>query len=213
MRTLSKSLIAASIALMSSVCVADSLVGQSYDMSNASNHAVKLKNGKVVQDFEVSQNLNAVQTQVQEKHDHNTLTPEYISSLAPAGSLGGQAAIDFLTVPQLKKLASDQGVEVDYLKEQLLNDPSVLVTKEGEIIVVEPSTTATGNGAIASSAATIQPNNTPYTGSDVFKLHSRPGSKKILYMDFNGFVTENDGWGVNNYPHQLQNNLLKILVP
>jgi PKD repeat protein len=189
MKTLKKSLIAASIAIVFSNSYADnSLVGKPYDLDHFTNHAVKLKDGKVVQDFQVAKNTGIIPVPNIEKPLYSK---EELTTLKIPESYNGQEAIDFLG-SKINIVAEKHNVEPAYLKEQLLIDPTVIVTKDGQLAVVEPKLPTAAIDAIKSAPTA---GTTQATPSDVFALHSKPNSTKKVYLKFNGYTTVNDNWG------------------
>jgi len=100
----------------------------------------------------------------------------------------GQEAVDFLG-DNFSKVASDQGYEPATLKKILLSDPTIRVDKDGKLVAVDE---------IPENSAAAIGQNTPVTvkfTGDATKLHSKPGAKKIIFLDVDGFDPTSVAWG------------------
>lgn len=93
----------------------------------------------------------------------------------------------------LPAVAKAYGLTADELKLRFMQDKSLSVDQDGRLFFVcdsrPPAGAAVADGATPS--ASVAPL------ADTFKLHSRAGSKRIIYLDFNGHVLTGGAW--NSY--------------
>lgn len=193
-----KTVLAASIILVTNNVYAtpsmDSLIGQQYDASAVQ----KTLSGKnfVVETNANNKIVNVIATgNVGDGQDALTVT-EYKSKPTTSkhvelpANVSGQDAINYYG-DRIDKVANVKGFTTERLKEELLSDPSIRVdTRNGNLFVVEEpmekGLTATGvTLPIAQPAPAM---------TDVFKLHSKPGSTKVIYIDFDGHVVSGSAW-------------------
>ncbi|MDC8759890.1 PKD domain-containing protein [Janthinobacterium fluminis] len=97
----------------------------------------------------------------------------------------GQRAIDLLGA-DLAPVASWYGMTTQALSQLLLTDPSVHLDRKGRIVHIDEGSGATAAGAIAGATATGTTTATPFPLDQTFKLHTRPDSTRVLFLDFNG---------------------------
>ena len=102
--------------------------------------------------------------------------------------LQGEAAVTELEDSgTLDEVAADAGMAADDVVHELVGDPSMFLTDTGKLGYVEPAPleapSATRSAAL--SAATL---------TDVFALHSRPSSSRVIYLDFDGHTTTDADW-------------------
>jgi PKD repeat protein len=69
---------------------------------------------------------------------------------------------------------------------QLRADRSAWIDKDGRMFYVEKALTTSGSNLAPSGAV--------YPLAETFLLHSRPGSKRKIYLDFNGHTTSGTAW-------------------
>ncbi len=86
------------------------------------------------------------------------------------------------------------GISRDAWKSALA-DPAVRVGANGRAFVLEPKFTQTEIAAAQTSSAV--PHSTVPT-SDAFVLHSKPGSEKVIYLDFTGYVLSDSWWNLSS---------------
>ncbi len=108
--------------------------------------------------------------------------------LAEAGA-SGQRAIDLLG-DKLEAVAKFYKRSPEALREMLLRDPLVRLDRNGRLYVVEeldhPLPSDDSKNFVEGAA--------PAPLADSFTLHSRPGAKRTIYLDFNGAVLQNTAW-------------------
>jgi len=98
----------------------------------------------------------------------------------------GQDAIDTLG-SALPLAAARTNHDADGYRAQLLNDPTLWVDACGMSFYVDPAAPAQTASAPATAA--------PYPYANTFLLHSKPGSQRTIYLDFNGEqIPANSAW-------------------
>jgi len=106
--------------------------------------------------------------------------------------------------PGLLNIASAKsGLSVDRLKNLLRGDNGLWIDRQGSPFFVEPSLTpqqkadsaAERPAPAAGSAAAPAP-----APADAFALHSRPGSAKTIFLDFDGAVITGTAWNDSSHP-------------
>lgn len=119
--------------------------------------------------------------------------------------LNGQAAIDALG-DRLPLVAKAYGMSAERLENILRTDQTAWIDEGGRLLYVDLGTkpipkpesddtssdinsanaeTVTGAGTFAAMASAT---------ADPFTLHSKPGSSRVIYLDFNGHVAANTAW-------------------
>ena len=117
--------------------------------------------------------------------------------------INGQAAIDALG-DKLEEVASAYDMSPERLEEILRTDSTAWVDESGRLLYIdshaelpndqvqEATATVSNTGPIATVAATTDP----------FALHSKPGSNRLIYLDFNGHVVTNSAWNTGTLTAQ-----------
>lgn len=102
-------------------------------------------------------------------------TNKYLTGSAAITALGGS----------LPDLAATYGMTAAQLTEKLQHDPTLNVTPDGRLIYLEQ---AVHNPPSAPSRLMAKSSLATFASPDVdvFSLHSRPGSKKVVYLNFQG---------------------------
>lgn len=72
---------------------------------------------------------------------------------------------------------------------QLRTDRSAWIDKNGRLVYIEHGLTSSGSDLAVS--------NVIYPVEQTFVLHSRPGSKRKIYLDFNGHTTTGSAWNTS----------------
>ena len=105
----------------------------------------------------------------------------------PQDARSGQAAIDMLG-EDLPTVAGRHGMSPARLRELLLGDGTLRAEPNGSLFYVEPAEVedidAVGDEPVFGGVAPL---------TETFALHSRPGSSRVIYLDFDGHVL-NDAW-------------------
>jgi PKD repeat protein len=102
----------------------------------------------------------------------------------------GQAALDHLG-SRLPAVAAQHNLAAARLRELFLTDPYIAVDEEDNLLYIdeflpEEADTVAG-GATGAGAAAL-------SLADTFFLHSLPGSKMVIYLDFDGHTTTGTVW-------------------
>jgi hypothetical protein len=106
----------------------------------------------------------------------------------PPDWAGGQAAVSRLG-DRLPAVAAQNSLSPGQLRSNLLTDPTLLVDAQDQLLYVEPTAeqAEASEAAAIAEAATIDP-------AAAFTLHSRPGSSRVIYLDFDGHTLVNTAW-------------------
>jgi PKD repeat protein len=112
---------------------------------------------------------------------------------AEAGLRRGQEAVDRLGA-RLPLVATRHGKTPDELRRLFLEDSTLHVDEKTDALLyiddaVDHAPSLAENGPTAEAA--------PYPYENTFKLHSRPGSNRVIYLDFDGHVTSGTAWNTN----------------
>lgn len=123
------------------------------------------------------------------------------------GIVRGQAAIDKLG-ERLPEVAWRHGKSSRELRRLLLEDRTLHVDDTDSLLYVEDPVDETD---VSEAAFSAEPEAAAYPYSETFKLHSRPGSNRVIYLDFDGHVTTGTNWNssyangqpINSAPYSL----------
>ncbi len=118
----------------------------------------------------------------------------------------GEAAIAALGA-RLPEVAAFYGKSPQQLRDTFRGDRSLWINPEGELFYVCPPAAAEiAEGTIAQSIGPIDPS--PFDTSQAFLLHSRPGAKRVIYLDFDGHADASGKWkaGAVSPPFDLDGN-------
>lgn len=102
---------------------------------------------------------------------------------------GGAAAIDHLG-SHLPSVAAANGLSTAELRSHLLTDSSLKVDTDDRLLYVEPARVAASSPAtswLEGSGTTIA----------TFTEHSKPGSKRVIYLDFDGQTISGTAWNTS----------------
>lgn len=115
--------------------------------------------------------------------DGSTDNPPFARIRLPEFSNGGQAIA--LLGKDLPAVAAWYGMSADALSHLLLTDNSVHLDRKGRIVHIDEGVPGTAAGSTA-TAATVSASTAPYPLDQTFKLHTKPDSTRVLFLDFNG---------------------------
>ena len=107
------------------------------------------------------------------------------------GQSTGKAAIDRLG-SKLPDIASWYGRSADGLSRQLLSDSRVRLDSEGRMFAVEEMQAPLPGSTAETQQAVIKGALSPL--DQTFKLHSRPGAQRTIYLNFIGATITNTVW-------------------
>jgi hypothetical protein len=96
----------------------------------------------------------------------------------------GRAAVRALG-DDLGVAAATNGMASTELRDLLLSDPTAWVDDHGRVFFVEPP---------AESDAGDLPVHALIDAADAFTLHSKPGSQRVLFLDFDGHLVSGTAW-------------------
>ncbi|WP_367155534.1 PKD domain-containing protein [Methylomonas sp. HYX-M1] len=117
----------------------------------------------------------------------------------------GQAAIDALG-ERLPEVAKAYDMSAEKLTEILRTDSSAWIDESGRLLYVEeenqaaaptvpgPKKSGTTDFEQAATVSSTDTFNTIASGTDAFALHSKPGSNRVIYLDFNGHAASSTAW-------------------
>jgi hypothetical protein len=89
----------------------------------------------------------------------------------------------------IARAAERYGVSADGLADRLRTDPNFRLTSSGVAMVIDPAPTARTEPVRAVAQS--------FPLNQTFKLHSKPGSQRTIYLDFNGHNVSNTFWNVD----------------
>jgi PKD repeat protein len=118
--------------------------------------------------------------------------PPFPQLTLPDRAAAGQRAIDLLG-PRLPEVAAWYGKSADEFKAMLLKDRTLRLDQRGRLFVIDeldqplPATPApaASTGALDGTLAPLE---------QTFLLHSRPGAKRTIHLNFKGATLTNTAW-------------------
>jgi hypothetical protein len=121
------------------------------------------------------------------------------AATAPSGldrPANGAAALRAVGA-DLPATAAANGMSAQRLKALLSGDPSMWLDRGGRLFAIDPAPAA---ASLARSAAAAVAAAAPFPYAQTFTLHSRPGSKHTLYLDFVGATVSGTAWNSQGLP-------------
>lgn len=107
----------------------------------------------------------------------------------------GAAAVQALG-SHLPAVAAHYRMTPERLRNILLKDATSRLDPRGRLFYVEPSGDGVGEAAGADGPMVSEA--APFELSQTFLLQSKPGSQRVLYLDFNGHTATNSAWASNS---------------
>lgn len=104
----------------------------------------------------------------------------------------GEAAVQALA-GRLPDVAAHYGMTPERLREILRRDGTSRIDPRGRLLYVEPMADA-GLEHASGASDPIALQSAPYDLSQTFLLNSKPGSPRVLYLDFDGHSTSSTAW-------------------
>jgi PKD repeat protein len=93
--------------------------------------------------------------------------------------------------PEIAEMAKWYGYGEAEFRKMLSEERSMRADRQGYLHYVCAGLVAPAGGATGAAATVTQPT---YALTDTFRLHSRPGASKVIYLDFDGHVTSGTSW-------------------
>jgi PKD repeat protein len=115
------------------------------------------------------------------------LKPAFPTLRLSAMNNGEQAVANLAA--SLPQVAAYYGKSASEFAKQLRADRSAWIDKSGRLVFIEQGLTSSGSDLAVS--------NVIYAPEQTFALHSRPGSKRKIYLDFNGHTTTGAAWNTS----------------
>ncbi len=102
----------------------------------------------------------------------------------------GERAIDVLA-DKLPEVATWYGKTAKQFSTMLRTDHTARIDNKGRLLYIEekPKQTSVDDSPLLAEG--------PFPNDQTFKLHSKPGSKRVIFLDFDGDTITNSAW--NNY--------------
>ncbi|AKJ32185.1 zinc-dependent metalloprotease family protein [Caldimonas brevitalea] len=119
----------------------------------------------------------------------------FVQLQLPQHQVQGQRAVQQLG-PRLHEIASRYGRTPEQLRELLTTDRAAWLDRRGRLFFVEePSPLPTSAGLRSDPLGAARPSLAPL--DQTFALHSRPGARRTLYLNFRGADLSQSVWGEN----------------
>ena len=91
------------------------------------------------------------------------------------------------------RVAAWYGMTPERLTEILEKDTDAWLDETGHLLFIDQFPPVPEEaGAIDDNGSVLDPG--PYPLSDTFKLHSKPGAQRVIYLDFDGHTTSSSAW-------------------
>ncbi len=103
----------------------------------------------------------------------------------------GRVAVELLG-DRLPEAARRNGLAAEQLRELLVEDSSAWLDGDAHLYYQEPAHTESSSSSATAEAAAPAPLN------QTFFLHSKPGSQRTIYLDFDGHNVSNTVWNTNH---------------
>jgi len=110
----------------------------------------------------------------------------------PEAKAQGQRAVDLLGA-RLPEVAAWYGKSADEFKALLLNDRRLRIDRRGRLFVEDELETPLPADPASAATSSLQ-DGTLLPLEQTFLLHSRPGAKRTIYLNFRGAVLTNTAW-------------------
>ncbi|MFO1418151.1 MAG: zinc-dependent metalloprotease family protein [Methylotetracoccus sp.] len=128
--------------------------------------------------------------------------------VASAAPPAGQRAFPRITLPHaargeealqllgssLPEVAAWYGKTPEQFVELLRRDESAVIDSDGRLLYIDDFPTHPPVGDEVGPRSRAQPEAAPFPYADTFRLHSRPGAQRTIYMDFDGHTVTGTQW-------------------
>jgi PKD repeat protein len=105
----------------------------------------------------------------------------------------GQQAIDLLG-SRLPEVAAAHGMSTAELAQRLRTDRTLWIDRNGRLLYIDEHLPPPAPANAAPAASSPSSLASPAPLDQTFLLHSRPGAKRTLYLDFNGHTVTGTAW-------------------
>jgi Metallo-peptidase family M12 len=167
------------------------------------NYVVEVnQQGKIKQVVDAGAKGDGTEAQQTEESSSYVKTQPTVTSIELPENYQGQTAIDYMGA-DLPKIASGYGLTPDKLEELLLTDDTIRMDSNNRIFFID-HTVAKQASIVSSAAETINSESSSDNSSvpmasteklaNAFKLHSKPGASKTIYLDFDGHTASGTAW-------------------
>lgn len=106
----------------------------------------------------------------------------------------GEDAISRLGDSGVKTAAARGGVDPAVLRSRLRQDPTSWLDRKGRFFVSDTGLIVPQRDAVPAALAAAASSPGGYDYSNTFLLHSRPGSNRVIYLDFDGETITGTSW-------------------
>jgi hypothetical protein len=179
-------------------------LGQSRDLVTSAmhgrNYVVEIdQQGKIKQVVDAGANGAGKEAQATVSSPVIAKSDSSISSIELPENYQGQAALDYISA-DLPTVAANHGLTPEKLQELFLADNTIRIDSNKRIFFIDDAAEKQADVAIAAGATTTVSTNTsvPIATSaalaNTFKLHSKPGASKTIYLDFDGHTATGTAW-------------------
>ncbi|MFL6105841.1 MAG: fibronectin type III domain-containing protein [Marmoricola sp.] len=125
-----------------------------------------------------------------------TAAPLAKPTVALSAPQHGKAALRALG-RKLSVAARQNGTSTKKLHDVLADDPTAWVDRSGQLFYADRFAAPKTSARLSTSATSVPP--APQPLGSTFALHSKPGSKHVVYLDFDGIYLNGGGWVYNGY--------------
>ncbi|TCC43433.1 zinc-dependent metalloprotease family protein [Kribbella sindirgiensis] len=101
---------------------------------------------------------------------------------------------------RLAEVAERNQLSADNLRQILATDKAAWLDDGGRLFYREPVATATERAADAAASPRWATTAVTSATGPAFELHSKPGSKRVIYLDFTGHTITGTAWNTNGKP-------------
>lgn len=109
-------------------------------------------------------------------------------------ALRGDEAVRALG-PKLKDVADWYGKSAEALAQELKHDKRAWLDRDGRLLFIDDFPTPANAGTATEGSTTAEA--APFPTDQTFSLHSRPGAKRVIYLDFRGGSVTGTNWNTN----------------
>jgi Metallo-peptidase family M12/Bacterial pre-peptidase C-terminal domain len=166
------------------------------------NYVVEVnQQGKIKQVVDAGAKGDGTEAQQTEKNSSHLGTQSTVTSIELPENYQGQTAIDYMGI-DLPKIAAGYGLTPDKLEELLLTDDTIRIDSNNRVFFidnrVEQQASIVSSAAETTSGSASDNSSVPMASTEklanAFKLHSKPGASKTIYLDFDGHTASGTAW-------------------